>query len=36
LFPTVHHPAVFHVLETEVSIAIAVIGSAAVALVFCR
>jgi signal transduction histidine kinase len=35
-FPTVHNPAVFRVLETEVSIVIAVLGAAVVALVFRR
>jgi signal transduction histidine kinase len=35
-FPTVHDPAVFRVLETEVEIAIAVLGGAVVALVFRR
>jgi signal transduction histidine kinase len=35
-FPTVHNPAVFRVLETEVRIAIIVIGGAVVALVFRR
>lgn len=35
-FPTVHNPAVFRVLETEVQIAITVLGGAVVALVFRR
>lgn len=35
-FPTVHNPAVFRVLETEVRIAIVALGSAVVALVFRR
>ena len=35
-FPTVHNPAVFHVLEIEVRIAIAVLGGAVIALVFRR
>ncbi len=35
-FPTVHNPAVFRALETEVQIAIAVLGGAVVALVFRR
>ena len=35
-FPTVHNPAVFRVLETELRIAIVVIGGAVLALVFGR
>ena len=35
-FPTVHNPAVFRVLETELRIAIVVIGGAVLALVFRR
>ena len=35
-FPTVHDPAVFRVLQTEVMIAVVVLGSAVVALVFRR
>jgi len=35
-FPTVHNPAVFHALETEIGIAYVIIGTAVLALVFRR